>query len=187
MSDNIYNVVGVFISLKCKIPKIGDLGLDSRSIYITAPFVNKECFTLLFKFMKIKILETTETKQSYVIKENVYTLIQQIYNLSHNIEQIVRSVTTIRQNAKNTIAETEDLMSSFNSFETVVKLIKNEFKDIIPDTAATVLEKERIRLKEYIQTKGIKNIKKKDLLEKFPLLTTEIGSVTLKDIEQLFK
>jgi hypothetical protein len=52
----------------------------------------------------------------------------------------------------------------------------------MPQTTSSIIDKERARLKEYFKTTPRRLIKKKELVDKFPALNTELSKLKLEDI-----
>jgi hypothetical protein len=186
-----YEVFGVFISLRSRIPKIGEFIISQQNsnieIFLTEKYVNRECFSLIFEYATVKSFSKRKTElEIYKIPENVYTLIQKLNSLAQKNTRTLEIVSKIRDNAKSTIAETEELFTNTNAQIVIMNFITEEFKDIFPQTTPVVQDKEKIRLTEYLCSIPQSKIRKLDIINNFPLLRSELAHMTLDQIKEKY-
>jgi hypothetical protein len=189
LSDDVYNIVGVFISLKSAIPKIGNFAIDtSFNIYITKNYVNKECLGIIFEYSMLKIMQRRQLPTvQYEIPANVYTLVHSINSRQRENESALKLATTMHDRARANVSDSITLIELLNAQKDILLYIGEELKDILPQTSSSLKDTQRSELKEYVRNTTKTKIKKKDLTTKFPLLASELAGKTLTDIIDEYK
>lgn len=178
-----YKIIGIFISLNAPIPKFGHLFINTDVCYISKDYVNKHCLKLIVNmyrnvFTKIKQTPDVERKE-YIIPANVYKLLGQ---LKVEYMSIIESKSLITQQIEINKTSTSSmllLLSKYNLQLEFINFINKEFLDI--KNEVNVEQDDYAALCAYLKSTPKKQIKKSELLTKFPSIT-KLREMKLADI-----
>ena len=187
-SDN-NKIVGLFLSINSdNIISIGRYHIDFDMIYLTSKFINEQTLSMIFdiisleyKLSKVK-QKHDETNIKYEIPPNVLHLIAQLQAEYTSINHEKETYLSMKHNTERNLCFIQELLGKLVLKEQFIKLINDEFNDILPIVSVSVSDNEENKLREYISTTNKKDIRKKNLLTMFPVLSTQLGSMKLQDI-----
>lgn len=183
------NDFGIFVSLiSDRIPDIGDCAIDSNVIFITKKYATEESFKLIFDyFTMIHIMrtnnESSDAKSSaqYIIPPNVYSLFTTLKTYQKRLQDEMSGLSKVKDSLIASATQVDKTLCEQSNVNTLLSKIFGELT-IIHDTDSAIIDAQHKALTEYIQSKKKSQIHKNDLLNEFPLLRTELGSLNLNDI-----
>lgn len=182
-------IVGLFLSINSdSIVSIGKYKFSFDYVYLTSKYINKQTLTIIFDAIRLyktlikdKPIETT-SKVTYSIPNRVIELLIQLRSQYNTIQTERNTYFEIKSNADNILKNVQTLIHEINIREDIIKLINNEFKDIFPIIESSIQNSDEDRLREYLKKTKRHDVKKKDLLSKFPQMSTILGNMKLDDI-----
>lgn len=185
---------GIFVSLLSdRIPDIGDCAIDSNVIFITKKYVTEESFKLIFDYFTMIYLMrsgcgTSDDKvvmQRYIISPNVYSLFTTLKTYQKRIQDETTTLSKVKESLISGATQLDMTLCEQANVKTLINKIFDELS-MIHDMDSVVIEAQHKELKAYIQSRKKSQIHKTDLLNEFPLLRTELGSLNLEDIIQQY-
>lgn len=179
---NEYRIIGIFISLHSNIPKYGKFFIDTSLCYLSKEFTSDSCIQLIVKsYLTVHSskVESPRQKIQYEIPRNVFTLLSELkfqYSLNNSNIEIYRKQIEINKQSTSSMYE---LIARTEVQRNLINFINKEFEEIDnPDTSQNKQIADEQKLKEYLRNKTRKSIKKSELKELFPF----ISSLTLVQI-----
>ena len=186
-------IVGIFMSLNAdRIVGIGDsfkITQDNK-IYMTPKYITKECLETIFTIMSsYKIVHGVATVKTITeLPDNVYKLLNSLRNEYADIESTTKKYNEmIERNNENskTILELKIALTVKKQFiEQINKICYNT----LPIIDNRVEEINEDNLRDYINAiTNKKNLRKRDLMAKFPTLQSIIGQMTVQQLWEKYK
>ena len=191
---------GIFVSLLSdRIPDIGDCAIDSNVIFITKKYVTEESFKLIFDyFTMIHLMRTARgssacgastcrtsddkaVMQHYIISPNVYSLFTALKTYQKRIQDETTTLSKVKESLISSATQLDMTLCEQANVKTLINKIFDELS-MIHDMDSAVIDVQHRELKAYIQSRKKSQIHKTELLNEFPLLRTELGSLNLEDI-----
>ena len=184
-----YKVVGLFLSINSdNIVSIGNYHIDFDMIYLTSKFINEQVLSMIFDIVPLhnKLLTMRRNQGDQIVKyeisPNVLHLIAQLRMEYASINSEKEIYMSMKSNSEKNLCFIQELLGKLTLKEQFIKLINTEFNDVLPVVSSSVSDEEEDKLRKYISTTNKKDIKKKNLLSMFPVLSTQLGSMKLQDI-----
>lgn len=182
-------IVGLFLSINSdNIISIGNYYIDFDMIYLTSKFINEQTLSMIFDIIALEN-KLSNTKQNnnennikYEIPPNVIHLIAQLRAEYVSINHEKETYLLMKNNMEKNLCFIQELLGKLILKEQFIKLINDEFSNILPVITVDISQKEEDKLRNYISTTNKKKITKKSLLTMFPTLSTQLGSMKLQDI-----
>ena len=189
MKNDGYRIVGIFISLKCNIPKYGSCNIQRDKCYLSEEFTSDENIKLLIEMYKT-ILKPLPQQQpvEYIIPENIkqllYRLKSEYKTLNDQRDMYIQQIQFNNQSNENM----HKLLSKLELQKHFINFINQEFIDIEDEETVheTIMDIEEEKLRDYIRATAKSNIRKSDLIEMFPTIT-KLKTMLLKDIITEYK
>lgn len=209
-SKNSYQIVGIFVSLNSdKIPSIGNLLVSKDKIYLTRKYFSENILDLIFRLVETYYVSlfnaqinssigggTTSGISSsqpipqivkYEVPPNVLQLIVQLRAEYISLTREMELYTSIKSSSEQNLLSVQELISKLVVKQQFIKFINEEFGDILPIVKDDLITSDEDELRNYILSNKRKDIKKKDLLAKFPTLQTKIASMKIEDLINEYK
>ena len=186
MQNEEFIIIGIFLSLESEyIPSIGEYKISQKSVYLTKKYINKECLSVIFNYMPLlqackKCNISTESLMNYIIPENVYNLAYTLKTYSNKISEQIKLLEKIKESSLQNIKDIETVIINYTISNDLVNEIKSLLNLPKYDAQLSMEEKARNGLHNYL--KENKNWRKSVLIEKFPILKTELASMKKNDI-----
>lgn len=189
MKNDKYRIVGIFISLRCTIPRYGNCNIQRDKCYLSEEFTSDENIKLIVEMYKV-ILKPLPRQEpvEYIIPENIKQLLYQLKSeyktLSNQKDMYLQQIQFNNQSNENM----HKLLSKLELQKHFINFINQEFKDIEDEDTVqeTIKDIEEEKLRSYIKATAKSNIRKSDLIEMFPRIT-KLKTMLLKDIIAEYK
>ena len=182
-------IVGLFLSINSdNIISIGNYYIDFDMIYLTSKFINERTLSMIFDIIALENKlsnakqNNNENNIKYEIPPNVIHLIAQLRAEYVSINHEKETYLLMKNNMEKNLCFIQELLGKLILKEQFIKLINDEFSNILPVITVDISQKEEDKLRNYISTTNKKKITKKSLLTMFPTLSTQLGSMKLQDI-----
>lgn len=190
-SETSLKIIGLFISLNSdKIPSIGSMKIFSDKIYLTRNYFSENSLDLIFRLIEtysLLIEGHEKTNVHYEISSNVLELVAKLRAEYVNLTKEMEMYLNMKNNTEQNLLYIQELIGRLVLKEQFIKFINTEFSDILPTINDDLISKQENDMKAYIQSTSKKSIKKKDLLNRFPALSTKIGSMKINDLINEYK
>ena len=190
-SETSLKIIGLFISLNSdKIPSIGSMKIFSDKIYLTRDYFSENSLDLIFRLIEtysLLIEGHEKTNVHYEISSNVLELVVKLRAEYVNLTKEMEMYLNMKNNTEQNLLCIQELISRLVLKEQFIKFINTEFSDILPTINDDLISKQENDMRAYIQSTSKKSIKKKDLLNRFPALSTKIGSMKINDLINEYK
>lgn len=190
-SETSLKIIGLFISLNSdKIPSIGSMKIFSDKIYLTRNYFSENSLDLIFRLIEtysLLIEGHEKTNVHYEISSNVLELVVKLRAEYVNLTKEMEMYLNMKNNTEQNLLYIQELIGRLVLKEQFIKFINTEFSDILPTINDDLISKQENDMKAYIQSTSKKSIKKKDLLNRFPALSTKIGSMKINDLINEYK
>ena len=184
------NAYGIFISLRSEnIPRYGRFAIDNAStIYLTRDYISKECLNLVFTYFTIiHGLNTVSPEHvvdrvEYIMPENVIRSISAMLTFNSEIQNQLSTLETVETSLNENASKIHISRLHYLCVNNLLQSIIRELN--IPSNSNSteqILEDQRKKLSEYIKINK-KNLKVKELRDRFPLLAGELGEMKREDI-----
>lgn len=184
-----YRIIGIFISLNStRIPSIGSFKIANDRIFLTKDFFSEYVLSILFSVIEVSLTSNPSRSVSepnrieYVISPTIINLIVQLRTEYTKIKHELELYKQMKCNTEDNLKHITELMHDIVIKEQFIAFINAEFSEIIPTIDVSVTSQEDQMLREYIQSHSAASIKKKELIQKFPTLSTKLGSMKKADI-----
>lgn len=189
MKNDKYRIVGIFISLRCDIPRYGNCNIQRDKCYLSEEFTADENIKLIVEMYKV-ILKPLPRQEpiEYIIPENIKHLLYQLKSeyktLNDQKDMYIQQIQFNNQSNENM----HKLLSKLELQKHFINFINQEFKDIEDEDTVreTIEDIEEEKLRNYIKVTAKSNIRKSDLIEMFPRIT-KLKTMLLKDIIMEYK
>lgn len=190
-SETSLKIIGLFISLNSdKIPSIGSMKIFSDKIYLTRNYFSENSLNLIFRLIEtysLLIEGHEKTNVHYEISSNVLELVAKLRAEYVNLTKEMEMYLNMKNNTEQNLLCIQELIGRLVLKEQFIKFINTEFSDILPTINDDLISKQENDMRAYIQSTSKKSIKKKDLLNRFPALSTKIGSMKINDLINEYK
>ena len=190
-SETSLKIIGLFISLNSdKIPSIGSMKIFSDKIYLTRNYFSENSLDLIFRLIEtysLLIEGHEKTNVHYEISSNVLELVAKLRAEYVNLTKEMEMYLNMKNNTEQNLLCIQELIGRLVLKEQFIKFINTEFSDILPTINDDLISKQENDMRAYIQSTSKKSIKKKDLLNRFPALSTKIGSMKINDLINEYK
>lgn len=190
-SETSLKIIGLFISLNSdKIPSIGSMKIFSDKIYLTRNYFSENSLHLIFRLIEtysLLIEGHEKTNVHYEISSNVLELVAKLRAEYVNLTKEMEMYLNMKNNTEQNLLCIQELIGRLVLKEQFIKFINTEFSDILPTINDDLISKQENDMRAYIQSTSKKSIKKKDLLNRFPALSTKIGSMKINDLINEYK
>lgn len=190
-SETSLKIIGLFISLNSdKIPSIGSMKIFSDKIYLTRNYFSENSLNLIFRLIEtysLLIEGHEKTNVHYEISSNVLELVAKLRAEYVNLTKEMEMYLNMKNNTEQNLLYIQELIGRLVLKEQFIKFINTEFSDILPTINDDLISKQENDMRVYIQSTSKKSIKKKDLLNRFPALSTKIGSMKINDLINEYK
>ena len=190
-SETSLKIIGLFISLNSdKIPSIGSMKIFSDKIYLTRNYFSENSLDLIFRLIEtysLLIEGHEKTNVHYEISSNVLELVAKLRAEYVNLTKEMEMYLSMKNNTEQNLLCIQELIGRLVLKEQFIKFINTEFSDILPTINDDLISKQENDMRAYIQSTSKKSIKKKDLLNRFPALSTKIGSMKINDLINEYK
>lgn len=190
-SETSLKIIGLFISLNSdKIPSIGSMKIFSDKIYLTRNYFSENSLNLIFRLIEtysLLIEGHEKTNVHYEISSNVLELVAKLRAEYVNLTKEMEMYLNMKNNTEQNLLFIQELIGRLVLKEQFIKFINTEFSDILPTINDDLISKQENDMRAYIQSTSKKSIKKKDLLNRFPALSTKIGSMKINDLINEYK
>ena len=190
-SETSLKIIGLFISLNSdKIPSIGSMKIFSDKIYLTRNYFSENSLDLIFRLIEtysLLIEGHEKTNVHYEISSNVLELVAKLRAEYVNLTKEMEMYLNMKNNTEQNLLYIQELIGRLVLKEQFIKFINTEFSDILPTINDDLISKQENDMRVYIQSTSKKSIKKKDLLNRFPALSTKIGSMKINDLINEYK
>ena len=190
-SETSLKIIGLFISLNSdKIPSIGSMKIFSDKIYLTRNYFSENSLHLIFRLIEtysVLIEGHEKTNVHYEISSNVLELVAKLRAEYVNLTKEMEMYLNMKNNTEQNLLCIQELIGRLVLKEQFIKFINTEFSDILPTINDDLISKQENDMRAYIQSTSKKSIKKKDLLNRFPALSTKIGSMKINDLINEYK
>ena len=190
-SETSLKIIGLFISLNSdKIPSIGSMKIFSDKIYLTRDYFSENSLDLIFRLIEtysLLIEGHEKTNVHYEISSNVLELVAKLRAEYVNLTKEMEMYLNMKNNTEQNLLCIQELIGRLVLKEQFIKFINTEFSDILPTINDDLISKQENDMRAYIQSTSKKSIKKKDLLNRFPALSTKIGSMKINDLINEYK
>ena len=190
-SETSLKIIGLFISLNSdKIPSIGSMKIFSDKIYLTRDYFSENSLDLIFRLIEtysLLIEGHEKTNVRYEISSNVLELVAKLRAEYVNLTKEMEMYLNMKNNTEQNLLCIQELIGRLVLKEQFIKFINTEFSDILPTINDDLISKQENDMRAYIQSTSKKSIKKKDLLNRFPALSTKIGSMKINDLINEYK
>ena len=190
-SETSLKIIGLFISLNSdKIPSIGSMKIFSDKIYLTRNYFSENSLNLIFRLIEtysLLIEGHEKTNIHYEISSNVLELVAKLRAEYVNLTKEMEMYLNMKNNTEQNLLCIQELIGRLVLKEQFIKFINTEFSDILPTINDDLISKQENDMRAYIQSTSKKSIKKKDLLNRFPALSTKIGSMKINDLINEYK
>lgn len=190
-SETSLKIIGLFISLNSdKIPSIGSMKIFSDKIYLTRNYFSENSLDLIFRLIEtysLLIEGHEKTNVHYEISSNVLELVAKLRAEYVNLTKEMEMYLNMKNNTEQNLLYIQELIGRLVLKEQFIKFINTEFSDILPTINDDLISKQENDMRAYIQSTSKKSIKKKDLLNRFPALSTKIGSMKINDLINEYK
>lgn len=193
-----YNVYGLFVSITSKtVPVYGKFAvIGTNKISLSKDYYTKEVLETIFSFIE----RYGNNQQQLIINSNTQTI---NYEFSPETLSLLTQLKIEYQNAMHETEIYNSLESNANQNLTYILQLKRSqlarlqllkwFNSTIPleaknEISQSTINNEREQMIEYIKQTPIKQIRRKDLEERFPSQKVELSKFkTIKDIVKAYK
>ena len=190
-----YTIIGIFTSLNSdRIPSIGSLLVSRDKIYLTRKYFSENILELIFKLVETYSVAlqpvstlTNSTTVKYELPPNVLHLLAQLRTEYISLTREMELYNFIKSNTEANLVSVQELIGKLIIKQQFIKFINEEFHDILPIVNDNLISSDEDELRNYINSRKRKDIRKKDLLSKFPSMQTKIASMKLDDLINEYK
>jgi len=189
------NVIGLFISLiSNNIPSIGEYLIERNSIIIGKRYYTKELLELVFNYSALLFknscsgsiqIQDEIPKVKYELSPQILELLARLRAEYNMLDHEKSLLSEMKLNTEHNLSFVNELISRILIKEQFIRIVNMEFESIIPSNVK--IEDDDAEFRNYMNTHSKSNIKKKDLLEKFPIMRTKISAMKLDDIIKTYK
>ena len=185
--------IGMFISTQTHtIIGVGAFGITSNKIYITQKYITDECFNLIFDYAPL--IESTKSisagvdkeKTEFIIPQNVYNLIANLHLIHSHTEMEISKMEEMRKTHHSLIVALDEMMTKKLVSQKIISEIFKEFPSGIMSND-TLEDNYHNKLREYLKSRTIKQIKKVEILTAFPMLKTELSKMKLDELIEKYR
>ena len=162
----------------------------SDKIYLTRNYFSENSLDLIFRLIEtysLLIEGHEKTNVHYEISSNVLELVAKLRAEYVNLTKEMEMYLNMKNNTEQNLLYIQELIGRLVLKEQFIKFINTEFSDILPTINDDLISKQENDMRAYIQSTSKKSIKKKDLLNRFPALSTKIGSMKINDLINEYK